>query len=135
VNTLQAPQAPQAPVRDDWLAVTEIRFGLANAALVAALFLAAFLRLGPHPTLALLAIVVWLAARWERPAYGVALGVVGWACFTGFAVNDLGILTFNEADLLRLLALAAVGLLASTLRGLGSAWRSTWRWRACRAAP
>lgn len=36
------------------------------------------------------------------PRHAVALAVAGWALATGFAVHELGVLTFSPHDLLRL---------------------------------
>lgn len=45
----------------------------------------------------------------------LALGAVGWAFATGFAVNSLGTLTVTGADLLRLAAFLVCAVLAAWL--------------------
>lgn len=48
--------------------------------------------------------------------YGCALGVIGWALTTSFAVNSLGVLTFTPADMVRLTIFIAASLIAATTR-------------------
>jgi hypothetical protein len=47
--------------------------------------------------------------------YALALGALGWAFATGFAVNSLGTLTVTGADLLRLAAFIGCAVLAAWL--------------------
>ncbi len=87
-----------------------LRFGFAVASLVVTLLLAGLLHAGVPVSEALVLLVVVLSARGLPATYGVAVGLVGWAFLTGFAVHRYGVLTFTDADLLRLggLVLAAV---------------------------
>jgi hypothetical protein len=67
----------------------------------------------PDLGVAALLVVSTVAALALDLRYAVALGAVGWAFATGFAVNSLGTLTVSGADLLRLAAfLACAGLAA-----------------------
>lgn len=95
----------------------EIRFGVANAAVVGALFAGAAARLAPIPTAVLVAAVVATAAVTLSAPWGTAVGLVGWAFYTGFVEHRYGVLTFAPGDLLRLVLLVAVGALVSTSTG------------------
>jgi hypothetical protein len=89
-----------------------VRFGIANALLVAALFLAGSVHLTGEETGLLALVVGGLASSGLSLRFSTGVGVVAWAMFTGFVVNRYGLLTFGHDDLLRLLAfpLATVGL-------------------------
>ena len=99
------------------VAAPGIRFGVANAALVVALFAGAATRLSAAPTEALVGVVVAAASVAVAPFLGAAIGVVGWAFYTGFAEHDYGLLTFGRGDLLRLGLLVIVGLLVAGSTG------------------
>lgn len=86
---------------------TWIRFGIAEAALVAALLVASALRLDEQLTLALVALTTVAAGTLLAPVCAAGLGVSAWAMFTGFSENSLGTLTFAGPDLLRLGLLVA----------------------------
>lgn len=55
-------------------------------------------------------LVLLLTTPHLPPAYAGLVGVAGWCCVTGFAVNDLGRLTFGAGDLQRLGLLGGLGL-------------------------
>ncbi|RHW25911.1 hypothetical protein D0Z08_16345 [Nocardioides immobilis] len=61
-------------------------------------------------TVVLVAVTGACATAVHRPG-GLLLGVAGWAFCTGFGVNELGELTFTQADLLRLSAYLGCALL------------------------
>jgi hypothetical protein len=95
-----------------------VRFGIANGLLVAALLVAASARLDDTET----EYVAVLAAGFVSVGLSVALtawiGVIAWALFTGFVENGYGQLTFQGADLRRLVVFAAATLvLAAFTRG------------------
>ena len=99
------------------VAAPGIRFGAANAALVVALFAGAAVRLSAAPTEALVGIVVAAASVAVAPFLGAAIGVVGWAFYTGFAEHDYGVLTLGRGDLLRLGLVVAVGMFVARSTG------------------
>lgn len=86
------------------------RFALAQVAVVAALFACAGVGMAEPLALAAVGAVTLLAARRLPAVFGIGLGVVAWAYFTGFVVNRYGQLTFADGDLARLgLLLACAG--------------------------
>jgi hypothetical protein len=90
-----------------------VRFGIAEAAPVAALLVAAALRLDAGLTLGLVAVTTVAAAgTLLGPGWSAGLGLSAWAMFTGFAEHSMGTLTFAGGDLLRLAGLV-VGCAAS----------------------
>ncbi|MBO9523550.1 MAG: hypothetical protein J7518_18625 [Nocardioidaceae bacterium] len=79
-----------------------VRFGMAAGTEVAALTTAGLAGLAPLPTAVWLVLASALAAR-RLPGWVVlAVGAIGWAFFTGFVENAYGVLTFSDADLVRL---------------------------------
>lgn len=91
----------------------EVRFGLAGATqAVAAAVCAAVPLAGWYGVAVLLALTTaWCVVLPRRLA--VVLALAGWAWATGFAVNELGRLTFAPADLGRLAAYLAIGAWAA----------------------
>jgi len=91
-----------------------VRFGLANAALVLALLVAAALPLDRSETAAV-AVVTAAAVSASLPR---RFALVSWAWFTGFFENKYGVLTLAPSDLLNL-----AGFVATTvvLAGLAQA--------------
>jgi hypothetical protein len=79
-----------------------VRFGIANASIMGALFIAAIARLSGAETEVLTVIVAGLASCGLSMLYAASAGVVAWAMFTGFVVNRYGLLTLERGDLLRL---------------------------------
>ena len=65
----------------------------------------------------LLVATALLAAALDAP-HALLLGLSGWAFATGFAVNTLGVLTVQPADLLRLAGFVAA---TAAVRRLGGA--------------
>jgi hypothetical protein len=90
-------------------ALSAVRFGFSQCALVAVLLASAAVRLGEIPTLVAVCLVTSAAALVLPEPWTAALGVVAWACFTGFVANQLGELTFTGPDLARLALLVTVG--------------------------
>lgn len=75
-------------------------------------------------TFAVLVIVVSLWALRATVVVGGALGVIAWACHTGFDVAKTGELVFSgAADAVRLGALAGAGLVAALAAGPSRAHR------------
>lgn len=91
----------------------EVRFGMAGGSLLVAAAVCTALPLsGWYGVVLLLAITAaWCVVLPLGLAIGV--GISAWAFATGFAVNDLGLLTFAPADLLRLGLYAGVAVLVS----------------------
>jgi hypothetical protein len=91
-----------------------VRYGISSALLIAALFSAAAARLTGEETEILTVIVAGLATCGLTLLLRASIGIVAWAMFTGFVINDYGSLTFHHDDLLRLLLfpLATVALAA-----------------------
>jgi branched-subunit amino acid ABC-type transport system permease component len=96
-----------------------IRFGIANAVLVAALIVAWAVGLDVTAT-AVLAVVVASVASVRLPIVtALALGVIGWALFTGFVEHRYGQLTFTDDDVRRLASFAfATSALSFLMRHL-----------------
>jgi hypothetical protein len=93
-----------------------VRFAYSQSAVIAALFVCAFLGFDAWLTLATVCVVtVRYAARLPYP-FAVVLGLVAWAFFTGFVTNTYGVLTFTDADLTRLMLLVALGATAHWTR-------------------
>jgi hypothetical protein len=91
-----------------------VRFGIANAVLVAALYLAAAARLDVVETELLTVLVAGLASAGLSLAMTASISVVAWALLTGFVENRYGELTFTQGDVLRL-ALFAVSTIVLAL--------------------
>lgn len=89
--------------------LSAVRFGLAQCALAAVLLASAAVRLGAGSTLVAVCVATSAAALVLPARWAVLLGVVAWAYFTGFVTNQLGQLTFDAPDLLRLALLVTVG--------------------------
>ena len=89
-----------------------VRFGLGQCGLVATLLLADVAHLADVPTLLAVCLATTLAASYLPAAWAGLLGLVAWAYFTGFVTNRFGVLTFDGADLARLVLLVAVGCAA-----------------------
>lgn len=82
-------------------------FGIATGLLVVTFLVAAAAHLGQTDT-ALAAIIVGGLAAVRLPQLVVpAIGVIGWAFYTGFTENAFGQLTFAAADLARLIGFVA----------------------------
>jgi hypothetical protein len=79
-----------------------VRFALANVALVMALFVAAAARLQPLEAEVTALVTAVVASAGLAVLLRAAVGVVAWALVTGFVQNSLGQLTFDRADLGRL---------------------------------
>ena len=95
-----------------------VRYGIANAVLIAALFSAAAAQLSGEETEILIVIVAGLSGCALTFVLRASMGIVAWAMFTGFVVNRYGTLTFHHDDLLRLLLFALATLtLAAVARG------------------
>ena len=92
--------------------VPEVRFGLGHFSILVGIATIVTLHVAPHPALlvVLLLTVVW-ASRLPL-GLAAALGGVAWAYYTGFVVNELGQLTFDTADLMRLILLLVVAAAA-----------------------
>lgn len=85
-----------------------VRFGAAygTVMITAAVFTAT--HLAAHPAIVvLLAVTVAWSSRLTL-GFAIALGIVSWAYFTGFVVNDYGALTFTSGDLVRLALFVAL---------------------------
>ncbi len=95
----------------DLLQLDGVRVGVGGAALFLATAAGAVVGLSVVGfTVVLVAVTGAFAAAVRRPG-GLLLGVAGWAFCTGFGVNELGELTFAQADLLRLAAYVGCALL------------------------
>ena len=91
-----------------------VRFGIANAVIISALFIAAAAHLTGVETEFLTVIVAGLASCGLSLLYTASVGVVAWAMFTGFVSNRYGLLTLGHEDLLRL-ALFTLATIASAV--------------------
>lgn len=92
-------------------AVPEVRLGLGGGGLL--ITTAACVALGVPTTVTGIALLVQTglcSLALAHRAAAVLLGVTGWAMCTGFAVNQLGQLTFARGDLLRLAVYLACAL-------------------------
>jgi len=87
-----------------------LRSAAASAALVAALLLAAAVRLGPFATELLVATGVAASSVALTTPFSVGVGALGWALYTGFVEHRYGELTFTAADLLRLTVLVTLAV-------------------------
>jgi hypothetical protein len=96
-----------------------VRFGIANAVVVAVLLAASVAPLTTAETAWVAVLSAGLAGaalRWTRAA---VLGLIAWAWYTGFAENGYGQLTFAGGDLRRVaLFIVAAAVLAVTTRRL-----------------
>jgi hypothetical protein len=90
-----------------------VLLALAHTALVLAALVAAALALPAGVTFVLLAITVLLGATAQAHAWALLLGVSAWAIWTGFFEDSLGQLAVAPPDLVRLAAMAIVGLAGS----------------------
>ena len=99
-----------------------LRSATASAALVAALLLAAAVRLGPLATELLVATVVGTTSVAVTTSFSLGVGALGWAVYTGFVEHRYGELTFTAADLLRLAALVALGMTVAWGTGPMMTW-------------
>jgi len=79
-----------------------VRFGIANALLIAALFASAIAGLKPSDTEFLAVIVAGLASVGLSLTLTASIATVAWALITGFVENQYGELTFEQGDLGRL---------------------------------
>jgi uncharacterized RDD family membrane protein YckC len=80
-----------------------VRFGLANAALVLALLVAGAAGLASWETELVTVLVAGLVSVGLPMLMSVLMGLISWAWFTGFFVNQYGQLTFADGDLRRLM--------------------------------
>ena len=114
MTTIRRPTSTAtAPITDE----PGIRFGIAEAAVVVAMLVAAGLRLDAPVTLVLVGVVAAGAAARLGPLWSAGLALSAWAMFTGFAENSLGTLTFASSDVLRMLVM--VGIVVSVSWGAG----------------
>ena len=86
-----------------------VRFGFAQCALVVVLLASAAVQLGNGSTLVVVCLVTSAAALALPARWAAVLGLVAWACFTGFVTNRFGELTFAVPDLARLALLVVLG--------------------------
>jgi hypothetical protein len=98
------------PSRAELLSEPGLRPAGASAALVAALLLAAAVRLGPSSTELLVATVVAAGSVALTAPFSLGVGALGWALYTGFVEHRYGELTFTAADLLRLAVLLTLAV-------------------------
>jgi hypothetical protein len=103
------------------------RLGEVYAALVATLLAAAVLRLAPTAREVLVGIVVAAGSVALTSAVSSAVGLLGWAFYTGFVENHYGVLTFASVDLLRLSVLVAVAVLVARGTARAARWWSCHR--------
>jgi hypothetical protein len=99
-----------------------LRFGFAEAALVAALLVASLFRLDEQLTLAVVAATTLAAGALLGPVWAAGLGVSAWAMFTGFSENTLGTLTLASGDLLRLALLVVGCAVVAAVAGATRRW-------------
>jgi hypothetical protein len=99
-----------------------LRFGFAEAALVAALLVASLFRLDEQLTLAVVAATTLAAGALLGPVWAAGLGVSAWAMFTGFSENTLGTLTLASGDLLRLALLVVGCAVVAVVAGATRRW-------------
>jgi hypothetical protein len=91
--------APPPPL----IAETGVRFGMANALIVTAMFAAGATRLDLTGTEVLVVLIAGLAGTGLPRLVTASLGLVSCAMVTGFAENQDGVLTFAGHDVDRLL--------------------------------
>jgi vacuolar-type H+-ATPase subunit I/STV1 len=89
-----------------------IWFAIATGLLVVTFLLTGLVDVGPTGTAIAAIVVAGVAGSRLTSLVAAALGLIGWAFYTGFTENTLGQLTFSGADLLRLgaFALATAGI-------------------------
>lgn len=92
-----------------------IRFGIANAFLVLALLAAGAAGLASWETELVTVLVAGLVSVGLPLVMTTWMGLIGWAWFTGFFVNQYGQLTFTDGDLRRLLLFAVAPVALSVL--------------------
>jgi hypothetical protein len=92
-----------------------IRFAAAGGVLVAAVGLPRLAGLDELGTLGVVLVSATVLGATVTPGLAATLGITAWALFTGFVVNDYGLLTFAPADLGRLVVLVLVPALLSGL--------------------
>ena len=92
----------------------EVRFGLAEAAVLVAATACHVLDVAPRVGLVLLALVVVGSAAYLPTRFSMAVAVSAWAFLTGLVVHVGGQLTFRAADLDRLGLLVLVASLAAS---------------------
>jgi hypothetical protein len=100
--------APAPRLRDE----EGVRYGVAHIWLVASALLAGTTGLPRPASYALVALTALLGGGGLSVRWRLGLALAGWAIWTGFLDNTLGLLSFSVADLLRLAplcGLAAVG--------------------------
>ncbi|MGZ4591790.1 MAG: hypothetical protein ACXV2I_13480 [Actinomycetes bacterium] len=102
------------PARHEKSLESGIRLALGTLPLVAAPVLWAAFHLGAGADLLLMIAAVTAGSIAATDGTGAALGLLGWAVYTGFSQNRYGQLGFARDDLVRLVLLVAVGVLAST---------------------
>lgn len=92
-----------------------VRFGLATAAEVVALLVTGAVGLGATMSGLVLFSVTALAGLSVGIWIRAVLSVIAWAFFTGFVENRFGVLTFGDADLVRLAAFVSGTMLLTWL--------------------
>ena len=105
-------RTPRTPCLSD---LPEVRFGLAEAALLMAATVSRRLDVDARVGLVVLGTVAAACCLALAPRFRCAVGVSAWAFLTGFVVHTGGQLTLGRSDLERLGALVAVALVASAL--------------------
>jgi hypothetical protein len=96
--------------------LAEVRFALAQVAVIAAVLGCGAVGLGLPPTLLVVASVTVRCAAPLPASYGIGVGAAAWAWITGFVVNAYGDLTFTGPDLVRLALMLSCGLAAHWIR-------------------
>ncbi len=93
-----------------------VRLGLAQGAVVILVLCCRMLGVGAPLTLVLVSGITVACAVGLPTGFGLALGLVAWAWFTGFVANSYGLLTFTGPDLVRLALLSCCGAAAHWIR-------------------
>jgi hypothetical protein len=96
--------------------LTEVRFALAQVAVIAGILGCGAVRASLLMTVLAVAAVTLRCAASLPAVYGIGLGAAAWAWTTGFVVNGYGDLTFTGPDLVRLALMLSCGLAAHWLR-------------------
>ena len=114
VVTTMTNRPPAAPPRPRMTSEAGVRFGIANALLLATFLVTATVHLDPTLTAWAGGATAGLLGIGPSVARAAGLGAISWAWFTGFFENRYGELSFAGDDLQRLVAftLAAVAIAA-----------------------
>ncbi|MCZ4500427.1 MAG: hypothetical protein JWQ74_2982 [Marmoricola sp.] len=119
----RTPVASAGPRAGTLLDDCGVWFGIATGLVVLTLFVAGLAGLGTATSAVAVIVVGGLAAARLPGLVALALGVVGWAFFTGFAENSLGQLTFAGGDVERLVGFAAATAAIAAVVRTGTAAR------------